>query len=148
MTRPFMASTWNLHLIAVVALLGSALATAHAIADDGRAVMSASPDAAPIFHDTAMSRWDCSDIARLHGYVAVDRDAGVPMEKRMQDSVQAYATLLNPNSKTFGIEVRGAYELQTIIRKVYDSTATPGELENGVMQQCTQRALKPGEKRV
>lgn len=69
----------------------------------------------------------CGEVAKLVGYVAVDRDAGVSRETRIADT---YAALVAQN-------VKNVAEVLRAVSWVYSTKGTPAQLSGYVATTCT-----------
>lgn len=80
--------------------------------------------------------WNCIDIATHYGYVAVDRDNGVPLAQRVQTTLHAVVTAANSEYEAIDVRIADIRELVSIAHYVYSVDILPRQVKREAYQRC------------
>lgn len=90
----------------------------------------------------ALETWSCDSVATFTGYVAVDRDLGIPRENRERATLTAFGAVAQLHPETIQSDMEDADALIGIVRGVYESGETSRTLRNRTLRDCAGKGWK------
>lgn len=84
----------------------------------------------------ALEDWHCQGLADFYGFVAVDRDAGVPLKDSINKTVRNIITVMDNPSAALDVEADDALALMEIVRYVYAQNLTPRQVKRAAQLRC------------
>lgn len=84
----------------------------------------------------ALEEWSCLGLSDYYGFVAVDRDRGMPVAERVNTTVRAIITVMDSNVAHMNVEADDAQALIQIVHYVYSIKDHPVLVKKAALNRC------------
>jgi len=84
----------------------------------------------------ALEEWSCLGLSDYYGFVAIDRDRGMPVAERVNTTVNAIITVMDSKVAHMNVEADDAQALIQIVHYVYSVKDHPVAIKKAALNRC------------